>query len=149
MKLLVRTSRLAAAVALTMPLCTIGCSGDDSDPDPGQDPIREELSSTQAQVIPANGTYQGLFTVPEGVTVELLIHDNYINTQNKWTIAIVQASAVTAFLADQSEPSYGLFAGRGSYSASVSLPADDYALVLICQNIRDSCRFDATVTAVY
>lgn len=109
----------------------------------------DELLDDASQTIDSNGVYQGHFTVSEPATVDYEIEDNYRNTPNNWSVAVVPASSVPAYLGGEDPVAYGVFEGRGSTGATMSLPAGDYALVLQCQNFSDPCRFDATVTADY
>ena len=98
------------------------------------------------EVIEFDGAYQGPFTLSEPATVTYRIDDNYSLTPNEWKVAIVPASSVEEFLAGEDPLVYGAFDGTGPTSTSVSAPAGDYALVVVCQNRSDPCTFNTFVT---
>lgn len=92
------------------------------------------------QSVGSDGVYQGGFTVTENASVSYSVQDNYSQTINAWTIAIVPSGSIDAYLAGEGPLVYG-----GGSAATVELPADDYALVLECRNAVSPCSFHTRV----
>ncbi|MFK8003100.1 MAG: hypothetical protein AB8H86_26255 [Polyangiales bacterium] len=102
--------------------------------------IEGELLNEVEQSIERTSVYQGRFTVAEPADVSYSVQDNYVSTPNSFDVAIVPSASIDAFLAGE-EP---LVYGEGS-SGSVSLPADEYILAVVCRNAISSCRFHTLV----
>lgn len=102
--------------------------------------IEGELLNEVEQSIGRTGVYQGRFALSEPADVSYSVQDNYLSTPNSFDVAIVPSASIDAYLAGEGPLVYGEGA-RGS----VSLPADDYILAVVCRNDISPCRFHTLV----
>jgi hypothetical protein len=133
-------------LGLGVVLFLVGCGGGSSG---ASAPTVHSLDSGNKRSAQGTASPFGPYVLPEGATVTYDIVDmpTGIGSDSMDTVIATDSDVRAGQLPIQG---YAARTGISSTGATTPpLPADSYALVVVCNNTIDDCFFGATVTATY
>jgi hypothetical protein len=98
----------------------------------------------------ATGLSYGAFTLPTASVSYMITERTTTTTQDTWTTAIVSSSELARANAGQDYRGYAISTMHtGTVSATATVPADVYNLVVFCDNILEDCVYSYQLSATY
>lgn len=138
-------------------LMVAGCGGTGT-PDPGPGggvphvpSVHAIYVDTPAALLPAGtGISYGPFALPSATVSYTVTERTSTVSQDSWDTGILSTTELAYLNAGQASRAYALKSNAtGTSSATASVPADDYHLLVFCRNILDDCVFSYQVSATY
>ncbi len=130
----------------------VGCgSAGGSDPTaPGHVIKTYSLFSNQSETIEAGQVFEAPFSLPYDADFSYGVTNRSTTSPDHWDVSIVDASELTFFENGQSYRSASpLHQNVSTISDGGPLPAGDYAIAIICDNLIENCQFSLDATETY
>jgi hypothetical protein len=141
-----RRALILACAAVALAGCGSGSSGGPG----GGTPTTHALFTNKSVMIGAGQGFEGTFSLPVDATVSYTVTNRSSTTPDHWDVSIIDASEIAFFENGQPYQSASpVHQNVSTISDAGPLPAGDYALALVCDNLIEDCQFSLDMTATY
>jgi hypothetical protein len=141
------------ALMLAYTVAALGACGGSGSEGPGgasNTPTPHALFTNKSEMIAAGQAFEGTFSLPVAATVSYTLTNRSTTSPDHWDVSIVDSSELSFFENGQPYQSVSpLHQNVSTISDSGPLPAGDYAIALICDNLVENCQFSLDATATF